>query len=119
VSTVLTQRLVTLNERAIGQRYSLQVTIILLVDEPIHLGNRPIGLAALAPLNLNGPALTSRQSSSARSQGVSVILNTSFGLGSWDRRIVPHAGAPAGPVACRASRAEQALYAPINRRANG
>ena len=46
---MLAQWLVALNERAIGQRYSLHVAIILLVDEPIYLGNRPIGLATLAP----------------------------------------------------------------------
>jgi len=100
VSAMLTQPFVALNDRAIGQRYLLHVAIILFVNEPIHLGDRPIGLAAFPPLNLDGPALASRQSSSAwvMSEGESEpkYLAWPWVLGQQDNAA---SWALAGPVA--------------------
>lgn len=60
-----TERFVALNDGAIGQRHLLCVAIILLVNESIHFGECSIGLTALAPLDLDGPALAPGKSSSA------------------------------------------------------
>lgn len=50
------QRLVTLQDGAVGKCDPLDIAIMLTVDEPIDPRPRPVGLGSLTPLHLDRPS---------------------------------------------------------------
>jgi hypothetical protein len=63
VTAVFPQRLVALEDGAVGECDPLGLAIVLAIDESIDASDRAIGLASLAPFDLDGSALKSWQRS--------------------------------------------------------